>query len=618
MAEELKGQRFDLAFVSPFVRTRETFEILNQVLGIREDHVNFDERLGEYKTGVWNGKSVDDFIKKYKHRDRFELKPEGGENYSEMKQRVCGLLFELESKHKGKKILMVTHESPIFMMVAGVKGLDNKQALDLRGDKEFIENAKIFDLDFRIIPKNSEYELDLHRPLIDEIELDCECGSKMKRVKEVLDVWFDSGAMPFAQDHYPFENKNKIDKEGGYPADFISEAIDQTRGWFYTLHAIGTLTGKGKAFRNVICLGHILDKEGKKMSKSLGNIINPFLMMDKYGADAVRFWMYTVNQPGESKNFDEKTVDEIVKKVFNLISNVVSFYKMYKTNEVKVEDSLPQTDNLLDLWIIEKLANLIGFVSTNLDSYRFFESGRAIREFVADLSQWYIRRSRDRFKSEGLEKEQALKVTHFVLLNLIKVMAPFTPFFAEEMYQELGGRLESVHLEDWPTIESKNPKLLDLMDKVREISSRGLEARNNAKINVRQPLQSLSIKDQYRDIFEAQALSIICDEVNVKEVYFSNALAHEVELDTKITPQLKEEGMMREIIRAVQDLRKTNNLTIKDQVVLTIDAPEEIRLFISKNEAQIGRTTSLKSIKYEKVEGDNIDIGGNTIRLKLL
>lgn len=341
-------------------------------------------------------------------------------------------------------------------------------------------------------------------------------------------------------------------------------------------------------------------------------------MMDKYGADAVRFWMYTVNQPGESKNFDEKTVDEIVKKVFNLISNVVSFYKMYKTNEVKVEDSLPQTDNLLDLWIIEKLANLIGFVSTNLDSYRFFESGRAIREFVADLSQWYIRRSRDRFKSEGLEKEQALKVTHFVLLNLIKVMAPFTPFFAEEMYQELGGRLESVHLEDWPTIESKNPKLLDLMDKVREISSRGLEARNNAKINVRQPLQSLSIKDQYRDIFEAQALSIICDEVNVKEVYFSNALAHEVELDTKITPQLKEEGMMREIIRAVQDLRKTNNLTIKDQVVLTIDAPEEIRLFISKNEAQIGRTTSLKSIKYEKVEGDNIDIGGNTIRLKLL
>ncbi len=617
LAKDLKGKKFDLAFISPFVRTKETFEILNETLGIKPENVHIETRLGEYNAGVWNGKSVDEFMKHYRHRDRFVLKPECGENYTEMKRRVSEFLFELENKYKGKKILIVSHESPIFMLVAGAKGLDQKQALDLRGDKEFIDNATLLELDFHISPRNSDYELDLHRPLIDDVEIECECGGKMRRVKEVMDVWFDSGAMPFAQDHYPFENKSYIDKEGGYPADFISEAIDQTRGWFYTLHAIGVLAGKGKAFKNVICLGHILDKNGKKMSKSIGNIVNPFEMMDKYGADTARFWMYTVNQPGESKNFDEKTVDEIVKKVFNLTSNVLTFFKMYRTNDIEFSDTLPRSANILDNWIVEKLSNLNELVSSNLDQYKFFEAGRSIKDFIADLSQWYVRRSRDRFKSDGVEREESLKTTYFVLLNLAKIMAPLTPFFAEELYQELGGKLESVHLEDWPDLVSKDKKLLEMMETVRFVSSKGLEARNIAKVNVRQPLQSLTIKEEFKKDLDDRALAVIRDEVNVKEVLYSNAMAGEVELDTQISESLKEEGMLRELVRIIQDLRKTNGLTIKDQARLSLELPENLKLFVSKNEAQIARITLLKEIKYEKVESGEVELVGNKIKLNL-
>jgi len=505
--KELKRRKFDIAFVSPFVRTRETFEILNKELGLNTDQIIFDDRIGELKTGIWNGKNVDDFVTQFKHEDRFEKCPEGGETYVDIKKRVGNFLYELESKYKGKTILIVSHETPIFLMVAVAEGLDRKQSLGLRGDREFIANADIVELDFEVVPHNSEYELDLHRPHIDDITFDCSCGEKMKRVREVMDVWFDSGAMPFAQDHYPFLDKEHFDTKG-FPADFISEAIDQTRGWFYTLHAIGTLVGKGKAYKNVICLGHILDKDGKKMSKSIGNIVNPWEIMDKYGADAARFWMYSINQPGESKNFDEKTVDEVVKKVFNLASNVLSFYSMYKGDESSLDPIGSKSKNILDLWIISRSNELKREVTRNLDAYKFFESSRAIRDFVADLSQWYLRRSRDRFKGEG--KGEALQTLKFVLIELSKVMAPFTPFFAEELYREAGGEKESVHLEDWPETFEVDEKLHETMNIVREISSKGLEARMSAKINVRQPLKELRIKNnELRTGKDDDALEII-------------------------------------------------------------------------------------------------------------
>ncbi len=615
LANELGDRKFDMAFVSPFMRTRETFEILNRRLGLTKDQIHDAPEIGELQTGVWNGKKVSDFVKEFKHDERFERGPEGGETYADVKKRVGKFLFDLENKYNGKNILIVSHETPIFLMTASAHGWDRKQALIERGTNYFIQNAKHHDLEFAVSPRNSEYELDLHKPNIDDVVLDCQCGAKMKRVKEVMDVWFDSGSMPFAQDHYPFKNQDLIDKEGGYPADFISEAIDQTRGWFYTLHAIGVLAGKGKAFKNVICLGHILDKNGKKMSKSLGNIVNPFEIMDKYGADSARFWMYSINQPGESKNFDEKTVDEVVKKVFNLASNVLSFYQLYKSQDV---DANSKSKNLLDKWILARLNQLVDDVTNNLDSYKFFESSRAIREFIGDLSQWYLRRSRDRFKSD--ESSEAKSTTKFVLINLAKVMAPFAPFFAEDLYREVGGNLESVHLEDWPKVESFDEKLLQVMDAVRKISSKGLEARNTAKINVRQPLQSLKISSSFKEILDDnEARRIVEDEVNVKEVVFADLNEDQVELDTNITVSLKEEGMIRELLRAIQDLRKVKGLTVKDKAVLVIEVEQSGIDLINKNSDLIKKTTSLSEIIFKKIDVDVVlaEVGDMTLKITL-
>ena len=613
LAESLAGRKFDLAFVSPFMRTRETFEILNKKLGLSKDQIYFEDAIGELQTGVWNGKKVSDFVKEFKHHERFERGPEGGETYVDVKKRVGKFLFDLESKYKGKNILIVSHETPIFLMTASAHGWDRKEALEERGSNYFIENAKHLDLEFSVASRNSEYELDLHKPNIDDVVLDCECGGKMKRVKEVLDVWFDSGSVPFSQDHYPFENKELIEKEGGYPGDFIAEGIDQTRGWFYALLAIGVLTGKGKSYKNVICLGHILDKNGKKMSKSIGNIVNPFEIMDKYGADAVRFWMYSINQPGESKSFDEKTVDEVVKKVFNLASNVLSFYQMYKSDDV---DANSNSKNLLDRWILARLSQLVDDVTKNLDSYKFFESSRAIREFIGDLSQWYLRRSRDRFK--GDESSEAKSTTKFVLLNLAKVMAPFAPFFAEELYREVGGSLESVHLEDWPKAEPHDVKILTMMEVVRNLSSKGLEARNSAKINVRQPLQSLEVAQTFKDVLsDLETLKIIQDEVNVKEVKFADLKEDEVKLDTNITAELKEEGLLRELLRVIQDLRKEKGLTVKDNAILHVEADEKGMEMIEKYMSQIKKTTSLSEIKFGKLDTEGVLVGDFSLKLAI-
>ncbi len=606
-AESLRKQKFDLVFVSPFVRTKETAAILTEKLSIPQELVHVDARISELGTGTWDGRPVTDFVKGFKGHDRFTLAPEGGgETFSDIKKRMGDFLYDIEQKYQDKTILIVTHETPAFLLFAAAKGWNRSQSMHMRDDVDFIKNAQIRELDFSIIPHNHEYELDLHRPYIDDVKLPCKCGGEMKRVKEVMDVWFDSGAMPFAQDHYPFENKKEIDgglltKATHYPADFISEAIDQTRGWFYTLHAIGVLMGKGKAYKNVICLGHILDAEGKKMSKSIGNVVNPWNMMDKYGADALRFWMYSVNQPGESKNFDEKTVDEVVKKVFNLIVNVNSFYKTYEdTSKIKNQKSNTESQHVLDQWIISKLNQLNEDVKKGLDSYNLLEPTRAIRDFVADLSQWYLRRSRDRFKVGAEDSVDAMITTKYVLVTLAKILAPFVPFFAEYLYKEVGGEKESVHLEDWPKGGVVDQELLKDMESVRKIASLGLEARMKVKINVRQPLATLKVREM--KINNIELIKLIQDEVNVKNVVSDILISTDVLLDTNITPELKEEGDLRELMRKIQDMRKEKNLSVQDVAVLTL--PVDMKNLASKFEAEIKKTTGLSAINF----GDTFDV----------
>jgi isoleucyl-tRNA synthetase len=642
-AQVLKGIKIDKVFFSPLVRTTETAEIAAKALGISKNIMTVEDRLREWNTGDWNGKPINEFMSRFPHTTiRFEEKPGGGESYADLKKRMGDFLYDMESKHHGQTILFVTHEAPGFMLMSAARGLDRQQSIEYRGEEDIIKNGEVVKLDFSILPHNHEYELDLHKPYIDEVKFPCarpacrQAGGEMKRVKEVMDVWFDSGSMPFAEDHYPFENKALIDgslfkKAKGYPADFISEAIDQTRGWFYTLHAIGAIMGKGKAFKNVICLGHLLDAQGKKMSKHIGNVVNPWDMMDKYGADALRFWMYSINQPGDPKNFDEKTVDEMVKKVFNLASNVAAFYKMYeeKGTRYRVQgigdtknSSAPCTlhpapSHVLDRWIISRLNQLVENVTINLDKYTLLEPTRAIRDFIGDLSQWYLRRSRDRFKggdsdNEKADKEAALATTKYILLTLAKIMAPFTPFFAEELYQNVGGEKESVHLEEWPTISSKfNPpaggqssKLLNDMEAVRVIASKGLEARMAAKINVRQPLAALRINNdgslrQLTEADNAGLVELIKDEVNVKEVVFNAPIETEVALDTAITPALKEEGDLRELLRKIQDLRKEKGLSVGDKASLVV--PVELKLIVDKFGGEIKKATSLTSIEVGEI-----------------
>jgi len=604
-AELLKEKGITKIIASPFVRTRETAEIIKEVLGFSGDII-FDDRLGEHNLGVLSGGPIGVYHDLAKtNEDRYEIRPENGENLIDVKKRTGELLYEIEKTYKGECILYVTHEHTTWALESVAQGFNKEQTVLSAGNKErIIQNAEFRELKFVPLPHNENYELDIHRPYIDGVVLVDEKGQSLTRVKEVMDVWFDSGSMPFAQINYPFSHEELL-----YPADFISEAIDQTRGWFYTLHAIGVLMGKGKAYKNVICLGHILDAEGKKMSKSIGNIVNPNEMMDLYGVDALRLWMYSVNQPGDSKNFDPSTVDEIVKKVFNPTRNILAFYELYADDDTKAFTGT--SNHILDQWIISRLNEVIREGTRSLENYQVFEYARLIRDFVNDFSTWYVRRSRDRFKSENREeKKEALATTRFVLQELVKYMAPFTPFFAEDVYRTL--RLdtdpESVHLAQWPEAGEVNEKLIADMQKVRETVTRVLELRSKANIKVRQPLASLVVKED----FSSELRTIIAEEVNVKEVVSDSSMTGDLELDTTLTPDLIEEGIARDLIRAIQDARKKENLLATQTIDLSLSGIGT--KFLNRWGVMIQKPTGIKTITTVEALGthtltlDNLSI----------
>lgn len=590
-AKKLENENVDVVISSPILRARQTAE---EYLKISGKEMILDKRLGEIESGNWEEKTQHDPSIKaerdaYKNmptEERYLMKRgKTGESWEDLEKRVKDFLEETIEKYAGKTVLCFSHQGTNEIALKILKKLSNEEA----AGKLFhsIGNAGIFSV---YVDNATKKEIDLHRPFIDDVVLEKD-GKVFRRVKEVMDVWFDSGAMPFAQDHYPFEGKDLL-----YPADFISEAIDQTRGWFYTLHAVGVLMGKGKAYKNVICLGHILDANGKKMSKSIGNIVNPWEMMDKYGVDTLRLWMYSVNQPGDSKNFDEKTVAEIHGKIFTLISNCYKFYEMY-ASEMKDGFDGAKSKNVLDAWILARLAELIKDGTENFENYKVFEPARALRDFVSDLSTWYIRRSRDRFKGDDEEDKQfALSTTKHVFTELAKFMAPMTPFFADDLYKKVGGEKESVHLENWPKAEKIEEEVLESMKNTRELVTLGLEARQKANIKVRQPLQSMTINKN----IDKEYLELLKDEVNVKEIISGN----EISLDTNVTPELKKEGDFREFLRGVQGLRKDMNLSPSDLVNLSI--PENQKEIISGFEDELKKVAGIKEIKF----------GGEEIRIE--
>jgi len=445
-----------------------------------------------------------------------------------------------------------------------------------------------------------------------------------------LDCWFESGSMPYAQMHYPFENKEKFEKS--FPAEFIAEGQDQTRGWFYTLHILATaLSQEGKsaipkiknvpAFKNVIVNGMVLAADGKKMSKSLRNYPDPEMLLQKYGADAVRYYLATSPvMEAEDLNFNEETVREIYGKLVNTLWNVYEFYEMF--SEGKKPEKI-KSKNILDKWILAKLNVLVKEITENMENYRLVRANRPILEFVTELSQWYVRRSRDRFKgSDEEDKKSALSTTYEVLFTLSKVMAPVTPFIAEKIYLSLGGEKESVHLEDWPEAEKIERDVLEEMEKVRKAVELGLSLRAEKSLKVRQPLSKVVINQK----IEEGLLKILAEELNVKEAVFDKKFSFaenvkennglKVWLDTEITPELKKEGVVREIVRTVNQMRKDQKLTVNDKIVLIFNtASVNLKEIVEENSEKIKQSVLAEKIEQRETLSKEMEIDGEKIQI---
>ncbi len=423
---------------------------------------------------------------------------------------------------------------------------------------------------------------DLHKHIVDEVTVLCEkCQGTMKRIPDVLDTWFDSGSMPYAQSHYPFENEQKFEQT--FPANFIAEGIDQTRAWFYYQHVIGTGIKESNAFQNVIVNGIVLAEDGKKMSKRLKNYPDPMDILNKYGADALRY--YLLSSPvvaAENLNFSERDLSDIVRNVFRMLWNSYSFFTTYASidnwapSAKASEGQGGKSKNLLDQWILSELQLLIQEVDGAMGQYELNKATRAFAPFVDNLSNWYIRRSRKRFwKSEDDgDKEQAYQTLYTVLVTLAKLMAPFTPFLAEEIYRNLTGE-ESVHLADYPVADESliDEELLVQMAAVRNVITKVLELRAKAGIKVRQPLSAVVIKGES---FSQALAEVLIEELNVKNILFEKDLDTDVVLKIEITPELKLEGEAREVIRAIQEGRKKAGFNVEDRITLGYTGKEAV------------------------------------------
>ena len=497
---------------------------------------------------------------------------------------------------------------PIWQCHKNQKGTSSSQARTKIKNQKECNNIKVIDSIKELEKLSGKKITDLHRPFIDKITFKCDkCGGVMRRVPEVVDCWFDSGSMPFAQWHYPFKNKEKIDKAEFFPADFICEGIDQTRGWFYTLLAVSTLLDLGSPYKNVISHGIVLDAKSQKMSKSKGNVVWPKDVIDEFGADCSRFYFYTTNPVAEPKRFNFKDVQNLYRKFFDTLWQSYIFFSTYISKNFKPKKNF-KSKSLLDQWIVSRLESLNSQVIKNLNNYNVVSAGRLFLDFVDDLSNWYIRRSRPRFQKPKIEKEkeESSQTLYYVISKLIKLLAPFTPFISEEIFQnfkKFEKKVESVHLCDYskPKEELINKKLEEKMEKIREIVTSVLAERVKLGIKVRQPLARLKIKD-LRFKFNKELLELIKEEVNVKNIVFDSKIKEEIELDTKITKDLKEEGIIREVIRQIQEMRKRAGLTPKDKISIQYFTFAPLNKILIKYKRNILNETKAKDIKFGKVD----------------
>jgi isoleucyl-tRNA synthetase len=434
-------------------------------------------------------------------------------------------------------------------------------------------------------------EIDLHKDTLDKIIFKID-GEEYKRIPEVLDCWFESGAMSFAQFHYPFENKKFFDDN--FPAQFISEYVGQTRAWFYYMIALSAILFDKIPFENVLVTGTILAEDGTKMSKSKKNFPDPKNLIEKYGVDALRF--YLLQSPvmnADNVNFSEKGVEEIYKKVILLLSNVNNFYSEYKTDKKIGKEKLGS----IDKWILSRLEETTLKVTENLESYNTIKSCDDLREFIDDLSTWYVRLNRDRFNEND---KLAPRILREVLEKVSKLIAPIMPFISERIYQTIYSEKDSVHLENWPKVNIKkiDKKLIESMEKVREIVSLGLAERDRKKIGLKWPLSLAKISTPNL-ISNKELQEIIKSQLNVKKIDFKKSKEVSVKLETKLTPELEAEGYAREISRQVQSFRKKLGLDKKDKIELLISTDEEFKKILEKQKDFVKERTNSKELEIE-------------------
>lgn len=594
LAEELTDG-VDYIFYSPLQRTRETAEQLAEELGVGSAQVIAEDRLLEMVFGEFEGKSVDEYHDFFGGGiERLRKRPKGGENWTDVKKRVGELLYEIENKYTNKRILFVSHNGTLQMLQAALYGDSEEVTAQHIDDNSYdVENAELRLVPFIPMPHNDNYELDFHRPYIDEIDL-FEGETKLERIPDVFDCWFESGSMPFAQYHYPFENSEGFEPEK-YPANFIAEGLDQTRGWFYSLIVLGTALFDKSPFQNVIVNGTALAEDGKKMSKSLQNYPDPMDLANRTGIDAMRFYLLSsAAVKGEDFNFSEKEVLEIQRKNIGRLHNVLAMYEMFADGTKGSGDS----NHVLDTWIVARLNQLISESTNGYKKYELDKATRPTTDFIDDLSVWYLRRSRDRLKGEDLEdKKIALATLRHTLQTLALVMAPAMPFYAEYLWQAVKEEsdAESVHLAKWPQASESKETIVADMQMVRDVVTSALEARTKANIKVRQPIASVSGPELAKDL-----IPVVLDELNAKAYEVSEIIL----IDKNLTPELIEEGMIREFIRTVQQKRKEMNLEINDRISLCVNAKLEklIKNYLFEISHTVGVLDS--AIRTLPLEGD--------------
>ena len=586
-ADALKDAHIDIIISSPVLRGKETAEIVANTIGCS---VIFDDRLKENDMGIYDGKTREEYFASFETSFvTYDTRPLGGETHREMMNRTMAAITDFEKTYEGKTILLVTHGGPARMLVAGALLLTEEEVVldesQEKGASLYPKNAEVKVVQPLLVPRDETGAVNLHRPYIDEVIMKDSKGKEMRRIGDVFDCWFESGSMPFASIHYPFENKQLFDKS--YPAQFIAEGMDQTRGWFYSLINLGVGLFDTAPYQHVIVSGLMLASSGVKLSKSENNYTDPMELVEKFGADAVRYAL--LSSPvvkGENLQFDDENISDVYKKCISRLENVVTLYEMNK--EIGITP-VPFSDNILDVWMVTRVNELVRNSTKGYDSYMLDEATRGIGDIIDDISVWYTRRSRERLKGDmgTEEKKKAYETLSYTLMTLAKVMAPAMPFIAERVYKAVDGPKESVHLDSWPVAIGVDEQLIMGMKRAREAVSLGLMKRIEAKINVKQPLLTITFKQHINEKF----FDLIKDELNVKEVFIDEQQESDVILNTTITEELQKEGDMRKLARAVQDARKEKRLQAQDVIVLTVSS-----LVLLADDTQLRLTCKISSI----------------------